>query len=86
MIYCAVTNAANGVANFTLNVRPIGGVWTPKWGISQHGVNDPASSTPLGVPIYIPGGSDIRLTCAVTADNTAVRAGFDLLGQVHPFA
>lgn len=71
-----VTASQSGT--FQLQVRENGGSWRTVYEVAVSAAVSP-SYVPFSSPITIPAGSDIRLRAtAISADNTAVKGGFDL--------
>lgn len=76
-VYVAITDATNGIGNFTVLTRKSGGLWQTRAALSVHGTSKPSDQMHLNLDLDP--GEDVKVRCAVTADNTEVTADLQIV-------
>lgn len=77
-VYVAITDVTDGVATFVVKTKKSDGLWEIRASLTVHGVSKPSDQ--MHVNIDLDQGEDVRVECAVSADNTEVTADLVLVG------
>ncbi len=85
-VYAGVGGATAGSLDAVLMTRKEDGSWQDRLDISAHGSGNTISSLKLLAPIILSPGEDVKIRAEVSAANTPVIAGMDIIGTSRSFA
>lgn len=77
-VYVAITDATANVATFQVLTRKNLGLWEVRASLTVHGTSKPSDQMHLNIDLDQ--GEDVRVLCAVGADNTDVTSDLVIVG------